>query len=168
MTEDQFWKIIDESKRNDDGSHEIQAKAVQLMECLLKLDLDEIVAFNQIFIDLLRKSYTWDLWGAAYIIDGGVSDDDFEYFRRGLIAAGREKFENALRDPQSLADWIEPDETEYEIILYAVYDAYREKSGQDEIPDIQPNYPSRPTGEEWGEDNDDLKIRYPKLWAKFA
>ncbi|WP_217498085.1 MULTISPECIES: DUF4240 domain-containing protein [Sphingomonas] len=35
------------------------------------------------------RSYRWDLWRAAKVAKGGVSDDGFEYFRTWLISRGR-------------------------------------------------------------------------------
>jgi hypothetical protein len=26
-------------------------------------------------------AYTWDLWGAVFVLNGGDSDDGFEYFQ---------------------------------------------------------------------------------------
>ncbi|WP_342210876.1 LysR family transcriptional regulator [Streptomyces sp. DH-12] len=44
------------------------------------------------------------LWAAAYVINGGCSDDGFDYFRGWLIAQGREVFERAVARPGALAD----------------------------------------------------------------
>ncbi|MFL6076856.1 MAG: DUF4240 domain-containing protein [Mycobacteriales bacterium] len=37
----------------------------------------------------MAESYQGDLWGAAYLINGGASDDGFDYFRGWLIARTR-------------------------------------------------------------------------------
>ena len=37
----------------------------------------------------MDDSYRWDLWGAAYLANGGCSDDGFDYFRGWLIGQGR-------------------------------------------------------------------------------
>jgi Protein of unknown function (DUF4240) len=165
MTEDEFWAIIEETGAS--GSNTQSAQKAALLKILSKLETAEVVAFDKIFVQLLAASNTWDLWGAAYIIDGGCSDDGFEYFRRGLIASGRERFEKALQDPESLADWAEPDELEFEDIKYVAYDVYQQKTGSKEIPSHNLPRLARPSGEEWSEDGDDLEERFPKLWAKF-
>ncbi|MFD6821443.1 DUF4240 domain-containing protein [Streptomyces sp. NPDC060085] len=41
---------------------------------------------------------------AAYLIGGGCSNDSFMDFRAGLIALGRDWYEKATADPDSLAD----------------------------------------------------------------
>ena len=85
-----------------------------------------------------------------------------------MIAAGREKFEKALNDPQSLGDWVEPGELEFEDFKYAVYDVYQEKTGTTDVPDHGVPFPREPSGEPWSEDNDDLEERFPELWEKFG
>ena len=41
---------------------------------------EEIVAFQRVLDELMDESYRADLWGAAYVINGGCSDDGFEDF----------------------------------------------------------------------------------------
>ena len=53
---------------------------------------------------MLAASYREDLWGAAYLINGGASDDGFEYFRGWLMTQGRAVFARAVADPDSLAE----------------------------------------------------------------
>ena len=53
---------------------------------------------------MMDSAYCWSLWGAAYVINGGCSDDPFVDFRASLISRGRQVFERALSDPDSLAD----------------------------------------------------------------
>jgi hypothetical protein len=52
----------------------------------------------------MAESYRWDLWGAAYLINGGCSDDGFDYFRGWLLSQGRAIWQATLADPDSLAD----------------------------------------------------------------
>jgi hypothetical protein len=44
---------------------------------------------------LLAASYRTVLWAAACLINGGYSDDGFEYFRGWLIVQGRDVFERS-------------------------------------------------------------------------
>jgi len=69
-----------------------QKQIGSLKEILLTLNAYEIEGFNNRFIALLDTSYNWNLWGAAYVINGGCSEDCFIYFRYYLIAHGKEKF----------------------------------------------------------------------------
>ena len=49
----------------------------------------------------------------AFIVNGGASDDGFDYFRGWLIAQGREVFEGTLAKPDSLADVIDDPDSEW-------------------------------------------------------
>ena len=50
----------------------------------------------------MDRAYRQELWGAAYLINGGCSDDGFVYFLGWLIAQGRDVYQAALPDPDSL------------------------------------------------------------------
>lgn len=64
----------------------------------------ETVAAQQVLWDLMADSCTNPLWAAAYVINGGCSDDGFDCFRGWLIAQGREVFGRAAARPDALAD----------------------------------------------------------------
>jgi hypothetical protein len=66
---------------------------------LRALSLDEIIAFEVAFRRYLNEAYTWDLWGAAYVIHGGCSDDGFEYFR---LMGNQIPMRECLRPPRAL------------------------------------------------------------------
>jgi len=85
MTEAGFWQIVEESARS--GTDQ-QSQAAVLRATLDRLAPQEIEAFADIFEGLMRQSYRWDLWGAGFVVEGGMSDDGFEYFRRWLISRG--------------------------------------------------------------------------------
>jgi hypothetical protein len=156
-----FWQLIEDSRENAGGDPDEQAE--QLTDLLSDLPPDEIVAFDRMLHELLAAAYRWDLWGAASIINGGCSDDAFEYFRLWLIAQGERVYREALADPETLVDRAEPDATDAESLLYAAGDAYRVETGRD-LP-ARAGDPSEPAGERWNEG--DLKHLFPKLWAAF-
>ncbi len=168
MDEHQFWKIIEDSRKAFFGASK-KSQIGKLRKALTGLPLEEVIAFDKNFNQKLWSSYTWDLWGAAYLIEGGCSDDGFDYFRMGLIAAGRDKFEEAMRDVQSLANWVRPGKLEFEDIASVIFDVYNQKAGtRGQLPVHDFRRPSGPSGEEWEEGGDDLKQRFPKLWSKFG
>jgi hypothetical protein len=77
--------------------------------------------FASLFDTMMDRAYSYKLWGAAYIIHGGCSDDTLNDFRSSLISRGRSCFGGAIAGPDSLAD--EPfDESAwfYEGYQYAV------------------------------------------------
>src|SRR6185436_3466902 len=97
MTTDQFWKLIDTAAEEGSDSSE---RADILGESLTDLPAGEISGFQQQLWQRLAESYRWDLWAVAYIVNGGCSDDGFDYFRGWLIAQGRAYFEATLREPE--------------------------------------------------------------------
>ena len=64
----------------------------------------EIAAFHVAFAAHRDELYSWDLWGAAYLLMGGCSDDCFTDFRSWIVAQGQAYFEAVRSDPQALAD----------------------------------------------------------------
>ena len=162
MTTDQFWKIIDDA-REEDG--DCEAVAARVKSALEGLNPDDILGFSRELEKRRAESYRWDLWAVAYIVNGGCSDDGFEYFRGWLIAKGRSYFEAALADPVRAADGAAPDANECEDILYVASSTYESKTGS-YPPDSDIPFPKEPAGEPWEED--ELQLRYPKLWERFT
>jgi hypothetical protein len=99
MNEDQFWDIVESSKAAADGSFEDHAN--KLASRLATLEPEEITVFSRVFDALNIRAYSWDLWGAAFLINGGCGDDSFADFRSWLISMGREVYERARADPES-------------------------------------------------------------------
>lgn len=145
-------------------------KCELLTQRLSQLDPEELNSFRAYFDECDRRAYDWGLWAAAYIIQGGCSDDSFWDFRSTLISQGREIFELALRDPDSLADqaYVEDeDEAFYEGYAYAVTEAERAVLGENVPPG--PPFPDEPSGENWDENDEErLAQRFPKLSRKFG
>jgi hypothetical protein len=163
MDRDTFWKIIDDARESVDYLYDV---ASYITERLAKLTPEEIVAFKQYQWDVEAESYRWDLWAVAYIVNGGCSDDGFDYFRGWLMANGRKRFEAAMANPESIADWAEGD-ADYEDMLYVAIDAYKQKTGK-EFPydSVTSKRPTDPVGEEW--EVEQLETMYPGLWKKFC
>lgn len=116
--------------------------------------------------DRQAESYTGDLWAAAYIINGGCSDDWFEYFRSWLVAQGETVYTNALRAPETLQDAARPG-AECEPLLRVADAAYDPATGQELSDD---HCPGVTAAEPTGVTRDDATVdaRYPHLVAKFA
>jgi Protein of unknown function (DUF4240) len=139
MNREQFWELIEAAKTATGG--DCQAQAVQLVAALGERSIDGVLAWDRIYGELMAESYGWDLWGAAYLINGGCSDDGFHYFRGWLLGQGRVTRQAALADPDSLADHPEirdhrPDQEstlylQCEDILGVAYEAYEALTGQE-------------------------------------
>ena len=165
MNEETFWKIILETNKESGGEPSIQQQLIE--KKLNELSPDEIIEFDNIYRELTNKAYDWKLWAAAYIVNGGCSDDCFMDFRGWLIGQGKEVYTKALSDPDSLAelDNLEED-MEWEGYGYLAFTVYERKTGK-EMPINQGiMHPSEPKGEEW--DEDELEKLLPKLSQKHA
>lgn len=163
MDHDTFWQLISDSRARITGQDE---QAAALLELLVALPPEEIAAFDRIYAELLAKTYTWRLWAAGYVINGGCSDDGFHYFREWLIARGRGFFEQALADPDGLAalPWDEGQDAEAEEVGYAAAQAYERVTGG-ELPPHGVPYAGAPAGEPW--EDDQLESLLPRLSARF-
>ena len=128
---------------------------------------EEILDFRAAFDECVNRAYRWDLWGVAYVINGGCSDDGFDYFLGWLIAQGKEYFEAALQDPERAGNAVEPgEEADFEDMWYVAGRAYEASTGRDDFYEQLPPSPRGDVqGEEW--DEDDLPSLFPGLSKKF-
>lgn len=172
MDEAKFWSLIDASV---EGSPPQDVQEGRLAAALGRLSAEDVAAFDGMFWVQVGRAYTWDLWGAAYIIHGGASDDGFEYFRRWLVSRGKATFEAALRDPDSLADLIPADQSEpaeFESFSHVAADALKSRLGlgapTGDVAYALATIPGEPKGEPFEEDPDYLAKRWPKLWKRFG
>jgi hypothetical protein len=167
MNEERFWKVIAKACRSDPHTAEEWAERLQVL--LEKLNPNEIVEWNHIFDRLAARAYTVDLWGAAYRINGGASDDGFYYFRCWLIGMGRAVYQAAIADPDSLADAVVHGVDAEAEIYAAAHQAWLSVTGR---PDTDP-YPARSEraelqGADWDFDSDnEFRRRMPRLAAMY-
>jgi hypothetical protein len=102
MDEENFWAIVQSA--NDISGGSMDRKCDVLRQQISALSKDAALEFGRLFDAMMDKAYHWPLWGAAYAIHGGCGDDSFMDFRASLISRGRQAFERALSDPDTLAD----------------------------------------------------------------
>lgn len=163
MTIDEFWELVADLP-TDSAEQALKTR-------IGRLDAQALREFQEHFDRLHVQAYSWSLWGAAYIIHGGCSDDGFIDFRYGLISRGREVFEKALASPDSLVDVTTAGDQELlwnESFGYVASKAYERKTGQ-AIPRVSIERPREPAGEEWDfEDKAQNARRLPRLWKKFG
>jgi hypothetical protein len=165
MEPDRFWAILEASGQGGGAAH-----YRALTRALAKLPAEEIVGFRRRYEALVDGAHRTDLWGAAYTINGGASDDGFFYFCVWLVSMGRRVYEAALNDPDSLAEVVDPDE-EYEADLDgAPVEAWKKKtrrSDEEFFEELaQQERPEAPEREEEDWDFDDeaeVRRRLPRL-----
>lgn len=157
--EERFWNVLDASR----GPGGCEAAALRLEVRLQKLDSAALEEFAHEWARWWDVSYSWDLWGAAYLIQGGCSDDGFDYFRGWLLTEGSSRWNRIRKDLESAFDDVEPGtETECEDITVVLPNVYEERFGK-EAPDSGYHEPS---GKPWTEET--LASRFPKLARRFG
>jgi Protein of unknown function (DUF4240) len=166
MDEAAFWQLTADTRQAAGGETERQSELLE--EKLSRLPGEQIAEFQRIRHRLDEQAYSWDVWGAAYVIEDGCSDDCFRDFRAYLISLGRAPYEAALGDPDSLAPVVEDAETgDWENADSVAGDAYESAVGED-IPADDSDLSGDPSGEPWDdEDQDALVQRYPRLAERF-
>ena len=152
---DEFWAVIDRVRvpapDSPDGKYET------LKTELGKRPLADLQSFARHLSECFIRAYTYELWGAAYIIGGGCGNDSFMDFRQTLVMQGRDFFEAALANPDDLADadYCEDNENNYPFYQghgHVAQKLIEAKGGE-------------PSGYRWQEE--ELQRLYPKLYAKF-
>ncbi|MFC4803017.1 DUF4240 domain-containing protein [Neobacillus sp. GCM10023253] len=180
MDKIQFWNLIEQSKTYE------EEQVQWLTEALSNKEESEILDYEFIFRSYMNESYQSRLWGAAYLIMGGCSDDSFDYFRGWLISQRREVYEQTLKNPEFLADYISDENLgeegvpENEDFLNIGFDAYTlKKDGDledwdgdlyDEMLDLLTERGLDHNSDiefDW-EDEDDLMEMFPQLWERFG
>ena len=165
MDVDTFWEIVDEARA--DAYQDDEAFLRNVERTLMALPPNAIEGFRDRLDEMIQEAFRWDLWAAAYIINGGASEDGFEYFRGWLISRGRSIYEAALRDPETLTELVPSNpETlaEFEEILFLPIYVLEQKTGKEvPLPDPLENRENivAPKGEPWSEADVDALL--PKL-----
>jgi hypothetical protein len=166
MDEATFWRLVADTRAaagNDTG------RQSELLDARLrKLPPQQIAAFERIRRALDRRAYTWDIWGAAYVIEDGCSDDCFRDFRGYLISLGRGPYETALRSPDAIAPSVQDAETgDWENADDVAPDAYQSVADED-IPGDSSDLSGTPRGTPWDDEHAEALVqRYPRLAARF-
>jgi hypothetical protein len=165
MDEERFWSVVTKACRSD--PRQADEWDERLYAELRKFEAAEIIEWNHIFDRMAARAYTVDLWGAAYLINGGASDDGFYYFRCWLIGMGREVYEAAVANPDSLADAVVPGldaEAEIYAAAHAAWMAVTGKSDTDFYPARKES--AELLGEDWDfNDDSEVRRRLPRLAA---
>jgi hypothetical protein len=179
MDEARFWSIIEstrdaaKARPRDRRTDFIDVHEQTLREALSALTPAEVAAFDVRFSELSVRAFRWDLWGAAYWMHGGCGNDGFTDFRACLISLGKDRFNAALDNPDSLADIIGLPDIPYmqaEGFQYIAGRVYKSQTGQ-EIHDslYTVRAPEHPIGHNRDVDFGDreyMSKHYPRLLAK--
>ncbi|HEY5836021.1 DUF4240 domain-containing protein [Streptomyces sp.] len=193
MDTDPFWTLIAKCRHQGLSGDKRDG---WLRDELRLLSPEGIVHFQACLEHVTDQAFTWNLWAAADRIFGGwCSDDTFCYFQRWMIGLGREVFEAAVFDADTLAYAPEvlrlsglPRETwgeawpEWDSLSYLAPEAYDAVTGATDdgdafyrattaFLDADRPYrlrPAAPSGSRWSVlDEPEAARRLPRLSAMF-
>ncbi len=154
-----FWQLLEDARTTD-----LTATNERVYAALIRLSPDAIGAFDRHRMVLMASSFTRRLWGAAYLIEGGCSDDGFEYFRSGLILSGHLWFEGANAEPDRLVEMDE--DLSFEPFMYTAQQAFEHVTGVELSAEFL-TYPRLAEG--WDFDSaTEMARRYPRLWKRYG
>jgi hypothetical protein len=173
LDEDLFWSILDTSLQNFTNQDEQEQVLIQEIE---NLTPKEMVGFRLRTDKLLYDTYTSEMWCAGYLMNGGCSDDGFEYFRNWVISRGKSTYYKAKQNPDSLISEVN-DDTEiydFESFWYVALVAFNNKTGKDLYDYIDNDKFTTKEGQypgledTWQEDKPEtMKKICPRLYEKF-
>jgi Protein of unknown function (DUF4240) len=166
--DERWWNLVDRARQE---AEEPQARAALLVDWLSRLDVDEIVAFDRFFLERVNEAYRTELWEVAYIMNGGCSDDGFDYFLGWLVSEGKQRYSAALADPRAAADGVGPDDEPFacEEMWGAACRAFAARTDQSietYYEQHAPRVPRSDIGEPFDEDT--VGERYPEVAARFS
>jgi hypothetical protein len=169
-----FWDVIAVACKQDVEDDFMGEWIGPLVEQLTTLPVELIVRFDRWFADKTDALYTRNHWGAAYLINGGSFDDGFYYWRCWLVGMGKTIYEAALKDPDTLADVVEPGRDDYEAEIYGVArDAWQNLGLSEDDFDKAYKALSKRTspklaGRSWNFDDDkQVRKHFPRLAALY-
>jgi Protein of unknown function (DUF4240) len=160
-----FWTLVEQTRRA--GDKDTGRQSGLLKNRLTELSPKAILQFENTRQQLDRRAYTWKMLGAASVIEDGCSDDCFRDFRAYVISLGRDAYERALRNPDSLAAVAQDAEAgDWENADDVAPDAYSSVTGNDFPYDV-PELSGKPAGKPISLGEASLSRRYPHLAARF-
>ncbi|PSL41837.1 putative DNA-binding WGR domain protein [Planomicrobium soli] len=99
MTEPYFWQLVAFCKHYSEDPYK---QKEWLVSHLSQRSVIDIISFDSFLNEHYSKSYSSNLWAAAYIAMGECSGEGFDSFRAWMLFSGKEVYYRAIEDPESL------------------------------------------------------------------
>lgn len=141
MDDNQFWELIEASRTGFEPEQYQSSRdrqIIRLHQLLSGLSAEEVNIFLMLLDARMEQAYSRPregLWGVAFDIGGGCSDDAFDDFRSWLISMGRKVFEAAVHDPETVYEVAEQaglgEDVFFEEFQYVPSRVLREKTGKE-------------------------------------
>lgn len=168
MEAGQFWSLIRESRQETDSC---EAQAGWLHERLVGLGKEAIIGFENNLLKQVSLLQTFDHLAAHFMIESYTSDDTFQDFQSWLVMQGQERFEKALEDPSTIADWLSVDAVgaiDGSCFVTLSASAYEEAGGdEDDFYERLEVFEDPDFDMPWPDDKEGFEARWPKLCATF-
>jgi hypothetical protein len=129
LDEDLYWSIIDKSLKNTSNQDRQEQFLIKEISSLMP---KQMVGFRLRTDKLLFDTYNSEMWCAGYIMNGGCSDDGFEYFRNWIISRGKNVYYQAKQNPDYLVSEVNKDLEMYdfESFWYVALAAFKNTTGK--------------------------------------
>jgi Protein of unknown function (DUF4240) len=140
---------------------------------------EEIFDFHAYRSKFSKIAHSAQMWCAANIYMDYCSDDSFDYFKAWLIAQGKDVYTQAVKDPDSLLNFLQETEKKGEVakledFLFVPYEAYLQLTGKEEMEDYDDDYhsdveiPKFPLIElDWAGNEERMRAVCPNIYAAF-
>ncbi len=130
LDENLYWTIIDKSLKSTSNQDDQEQF---LISEIGNLTPKQMIGFRLRTDKLLYDTYNSEMWCAGYIMNGGCSDDGFEYFRNWVISRGKETYYKAKENPDNLIDEVdsELEMYDFESFWYVALEAFKQKTGKE-------------------------------------
>ena len=131
LNEDLYWEIVAQSLKNSKNQN---GQEKFLINEISKLTPKQMIGFRLRTDQLLYDTYNSEMWCASYLMNGGSSDDGFEYFRNWVISRGKEVYYQAKENPDTLISQKEFGSDgfyEFEPFWYVAIEAFKQKTNED-------------------------------------
>lgn len=163
-----LWALIDES-RTRGATAERQAAWIE--DRLRRLDKVGIQRFDRGFWKAMHRAYNWDLWGVANLANGHNGQEGFLGFRAWVVSRGKDVFDAAIADADSLAQHVAAQRSgeqplcDAEGLCHVARNAYEAAHGT-ELPTPTLDLFVEPVGEPLVAS--ELSTRFPRVAAALA
>ncbi|MFZ6643174.1 DUF4240 domain-containing protein [Undibacterium sp. TC4M20W] len=176
MNEAYFWAIVALARQTARTQRDV-ADSLEYQLC--RLSPEQIIEFELHFRRLVYQAETGDVYGAGCLLNWDyMSDDGFLYFRYWLVSMGQAAYEEALRNPGSMAKLdIVHDRDGYPLVndedyCYAIYKAYEKVAGKEIYDDLRLRESQKncvePAWFDWGYYTHEVMAeKFPTLWQNY-
>lgn len=134
VKESKFWKLIDLGVKK--GKNDERLVSEEVYKVLRFYSPKEIIGYAKRLFLLKNEAHISNFWAAAYLLQGGCTDDDFIDFKDWVVSLGKTAFDKSLKDPDFLLKpWQKRTEnknkTELDIgnLSDAIWQAYKTRAG---------------------------------------